>query len=482
MRITAEGGSLGLRRGSLVAAGTLPRDIEYTVAAAVVDAVGGDLYFPEFDTGSGSPDDGWALEQDFTEVSALRTSISWAGLTLRGEGSRFGKGDPTAPYGTVLNAGARRDVDRNAVSLEYEREVSTNAAFEARVRWDDADVDAYLPNGAPVPPTRLGLGGDRWGGEAQLRYDFSARNRLVVGGEVTRIDGFYRIAAELPGTSVVVISNDLRIDLASAYLQDEWHVTPAFTLTFGGRVDHYSTAGTAFSPRGALVFRAADATALKLLYGEAFRAPSVLEETAEDPDVFQRNPDLGAERIRTLEFVLDQRLSDNLHLQVSAFDYRMRDLIGQAFDVVTGKIEYRNIDRVRGRGVSAEMVGRFNGTSVFLSGIFQRAEDHQTGIDLPNSPETLLRAGIGTRLPAGFRASLRAAYDGERALLQGGTVDGYTLVHASLSSPAFGPFQALFTVQNLFDEAYLHPTGIEHRQLGMPQDGRALRVSVSARF
>jgi len=61
------------------------------------------------------------------------------------------------------------------------------------------------------------------------------------------------------------------------YVQDLISVTDDVDLVLGLRVDDYSDYGPQWSKRAGLVYRTSDTTILKLLYGSAFRAPTLIE-------------------------------------------------------------------------------------------------------------------------------------------------------------------------------------------------------------
>nr|WP_276570185.1 TonB-dependent receptor [Thiocystis violacea] len=63
----------------------------------------------------------------------------------------------------------------------------------------------------------------------------------------------------------------------SAYLQDEWLIARKWSLTWGARLDDDSDVGTQISPRAVLVWTPLPEWTAKLLYGEGFRAPTLLE-------------------------------------------------------------------------------------------------------------------------------------------------------------------------------------------------------------
>jgi iron complex outermembrane receptor protein len=82
------------------------------------------------------------------------------------------------------------------------------------------------------------------------------------------------------------------------FLQDVWNLGHDWELTSGARYDHYSDFGGTLNPRLALVWQSTDRLTTKLLYGQAFRAPSYLElytpTAATKP-----NPNLKPERSKT---------------------------------------------------------------------------------------------------------------------------------------------------------------------------------------
>jgi len=254
-------------------------------------------------------------------------------------------------------------------------------------------------------------------------------------------------------------------------------------VVFGARGDYYSLTGSAVSPRGAIVFHANASTTLKALYGEAFRAPTPLEQFVEEPGIIASDASLRPERIRTAELVWEQRHSADFHTTVSVFDYRMRDLLEQVYDQTTQVLQYQNLSQMEARGVSAEaraQLGR--GSSLFANWAYQRARDVGTDLVSVNSPSHLLRAGVSTRGLFGSRVSGTVHHDTSRRSIRGTQIDGFTVVNLILASPSIGGGTVSLVVRNLFDAAYAVPAGAEHRQISIPQDGRTLRIRVSLLF
>ncbi len=85
-------------------------------------------------------------------------------------------------------------------------------------------------------------------------------------------------------------------------------------LAYGARVDNYSDFGEHFSPRLGLIITPEIYTVYKVIYGNAFRAPGVLESEGAAPNV-EGNSSIKPEVIDSLDFVfLYQQLSWNSNL------------------------------------------------------------------------------------------------------------------------------------------------------------------------
>ncbi|MEA2627304.1 MAG: hypothetical protein QOD06_3349 [Candidatus Binatota bacterium] len=127
---------------------------------------------------------------------------------------------------------------------------------------------------------------------------------------------------------------DLGRDVLAGFLEDQIELLPSLALTTGFRYDRVSDVDASrLSPRANLVWRAAPATALKVGYGEAFRAPSFFELQGAQrfgaEQLVVGNPDLDPEVVRTVDGELSHRFSRALNLRLSAFYTRGKDLIVQ---------------------------------------------------------------------------------------------------------------------------------------------------------
>lgn len=134
------------------------------------------------------------------------------------------------------------------------------------------------------------------------------------------------------------------------FVQDIWSFAPDWELTAGVRYDHYSDFGHTLNLRLALVWQTANRLTTKLMYGEAFRAPSYLERyvtTAANPP----NPSLRPEKSKTLELSFAWRAARGLKLGANFYRLDRRDVIAPN-PPVSG--QFSNQDRFVTQGFELE--------------------------------------------------------------------------------------------------------------------------------
>jgi len=87
----------------------------------------------------------------------------------------------------------------------------------------------------------------------------------------------------------------------SLYLQDKWLISSQLDATIGVRYDDYSDFGDTFNTRAALVYTQSKYNTFKVIYGEAFRAPSIREKTITSNPVLVGDEYISPEEITTTE-------------------------------------------------------------------------------------------------------------------------------------------------------------------------------------
>ena len=160
---------------------------------------------------------------------------------------------------------------------------------------------------------------------------------------------------------------------------------------------------------------------MKLLYGQAFRAPNAYELFWRQDDVAKPNPVLRPETNSTSEFVLEQALTSAVRVGVTAFHYRVDDLISQQTDPFDDLLVYNNVDRIDARGLELEAEGKWSsGLLARTSYTYQNSRNHVTHQPLTNSPAHVAQALVLAPLGRpGLSAGFETSYLSERRTLAG---------------------------------------------------------------
>jgi iron complex outermembrane receptor protein len=150
----------------------------------------------------------------------------------------------------------------------------------------------------------------------------------------------------------------------------------------------------------------------------------------------------------------------------------------------TDDLYFANAGRTKARGVEGEVEGRWkSGVTARVSYAYARARDQATSTWLSNSPSHLSKGDLTLPIRAAgssLSASVRAL--SARRTLDGGSTPGFVLADLVSSTTLSRRFELGLGVYNLFDRRYADPGAEEHLQPAIGQDGRTVRVRVTAKF
>ena len=274
-----------------------------------------------------------------------------------------------------------------------------------------------------------------------------------------------------------------------AYVQDEWNLATDWTLTAGLRHDHYSDFGGTTNPRLALVWEAAYNMTAKLLYGSAFRAPSLSELYAINNPVINGNPDLRPEKVKTLEAALSWLPVNGLQLGLNVFHYEASDII-RLVDFV-----YQNRGRQTGSGLEFEAgwdVSKALRVSSNYS--YQRSIDKTHGGDAGNAPRHHVYLRADWRFTPGWALNSQLNWIDKRRRVAGdarASLAGYETVDVALRTDTpSSPWAVTLAVRNLFDVDAREPSPFDASPgrpfVSLPYDfplpGRSVMVQASYQF
>ena len=269
------------------------------------------------------------------------------------------------------------------------------------------------------------------------------------------------------------------VDVAEAYIQDDWQVAENTGVVWGARSQWHSRYGFHLTPKISFAQRLSESLRVRASYGAGYRAPSLKELHF----VFDHSnlgykvlgsPSLSPERTWGLNVGAEFKPIEVLDLRVNFFHNRLRNLIQTVFDPTqsSGSVAiyaYDNVGRATTRGIefglSAQLGDRLavNGGYTYL-----RARDQDALRDLPGRPRHALRVRTKWTTPGQGRIEVKwhrdsAVWADAEGTLRSPAGEEWDL---NAEQPLWGSFALRLGIENLLDN---------RRDLDHPGDLRSLR-------
>jgi outer membrane receptor for ferrienterochelin and colicins len=432
------------------------------------------LYFPEFD--APETNHGVALGNDGDTSTNFLATARLGNFRVSSVVGDRKKRVPTGSWGTTFNDPGyfTRDV-RGWAKASYTRQIGP-ASITLGGYYDRYRYSGLYPFG---PLYDDGAFADALGSDATVRWR-AGRHAFTGGLEQRsnlRQNQWYGLGAERD------IDDRRTSREAAAFVQDEITLTPRLTAVLGARYDWWSLKGGTGRPRLGLVYRTADDTAIKALYGEAYRAPNLYELYYSSAQVTAAG-DLDPELARTTELVFERRLGRRVRATATGYYTRSSNLIDPEF-AYDESIHYVNKESARSSGVEFEAESRWS-SGVLLRGSFalQRAVAIEANQRLSNAPGEL--ATIHLAAPFWRRQLVVASeslFTSARTTVGGEPLPSFWLSNFTVTyRPVRMPLTVGASVYNAFDTRYADPVGVEFRQAAIPQDGRTVALRLTVKF
>ncbi|HET6463872.1 MAG TPA: TonB-dependent receptor, partial [Candidatus Krumholzibacteria bacterium] len=351
----------------------------------------------------------------------------------------------------------------------------------SRFNPDDPNLD--IPANEPFG-FETEIKGDKTGWITQVDHRINDRNRLVTGADLM-ID----VVHSSPDTTLY---GDHQINNYALFAQDDIDLSKTVTATLGARYDWNHLVGgktlEQLSPKVAVVWTAHKDLALRALFAQAFRAPTVAElflqrELGGGID-FVPNPNLGAEHIVDSEEVgMRWNPKPLFGLDTAAFRYHYEDMIYWVQIPNTSPVQYQvqNLTAAVMSGVETTVTSTVRTLTLSANYTFLDARDQSPG-------RTDDKLAYRPRHTANFGADLGLAH---RWMLHGDAryrsqieevflyplqaPDAYWVFNANVQFRLSGMVNLSAKVNNIFNEQYE-----ELARYRMP--GRNWIFGVSLRF
>lgn len=371
------------------------------------------------------------------------------------------------------------------IALLYNDEhVARDWGAAAELRYREiaySSGNGFLENLPTVTLNRQSSAERRFNFEASALYRGARNHQLRFGGGYV-VQDLHRWEQDWDGVPQALDAPRKRRN-GYVFLQDVWTLGDDLELTAGARYDRYSDFGGVLNPRLALVWQTSERLTTKLMYGQAFRAPSYLElyvATAANPP----NRHLKPEKSDTLELSFNWLASDNLKLGANAYRFERRDVIAASPLLAGGFVNY---SRFATRGVELEAHWQANRNLRFSGNLsHMRNEGTDSALrDLAIPPtQAYWRADWAFR--PGWHANLEAHWFAARPLPAGdpralGDGGAYALTHAVLRYRPDRRWELAAAIRNLFD---VKAADYSSRTLwyNLPLPGRTMFLEARCRY
>lgn len=246
------------------------------------------------------------------------------------------------------------------------------------------------------------------------------------------------------------------------FLQNEWTIAQGWDLTAGVRYDNYSDFGETTNPRFALVWRPREHITTKLLYGQAFRAPTVSELYNRNNPVGLGNPDLKPERIETVELAFGYLWGNRSQTNLSLFRYHWRDMISFGLDPEAGGWATKNMGTQTGYGAEVETVWQWTKALRMMFNFAYQNSDSEENLHAERAPTWLGYARLNWRPRPQWSVTPQVRWVAGRGRGDGDPreeVDDYTLADLTVRREGvFRKWEFAFSVRNILDTDAREPS------------------------
>lgn len=490
-RISGEAASNGYYSGAIKHSQGVARGDRLNFAAAMAGQPDQDLQYSYSDSGTGASA---TAEREYTYQS-MTASLKWVSNPDKDVFYRAGLYWDDNDSDDFLSQGSDDLNDRDVGGSESEfymtqfalgHKLRHNAEIEFNgFYWEKDHVfDRALTNNRTLKAT----GGEyQWGadivfrqaelfGHTQWSAKVGARYAEIGEAKQQNLDSAGNVVSDrvLPFSHLDREVYSLALDAATAFAAGKAE------LRYGARVDDYSDFGTQTSPRLGVVYFTQPDTAIKLLYGNAYRAPIGVELAGSA--TIDGDPNIKPETIDTYELAV-VREAPTWRGELVYFQSHWKDAIEVVSTTTPGFVgQFANVGHSDAHGVEGSFATQFDKWLWDTSASYVESSNELTDTDYVAFPKFILNVGIGyvfspsTRVFVANRVHLDAK-EGVSATAPG--LKDYWRTDVNVTHELKDRWTVFFNVRNLFGRDNYYPS-LQDAEGGIPDEESS--ISVGARY
>jgi len=240
----------------------------------------------------------------------------------------------------------------------------------------------------------------------------------------------------------------------SAYFQGDYKPIDALKLIAGGQFNHPDNGSWSLVPRVGAIYDFTSALGMKVLYGQAFRAPYPMEQYIHNPTLVG-NPNLTPEKIGTLDAQLFYSLSAG-QVSLTFFNSNYMNSITRVPTANPSVATFANEGNLTVNGV--ELEGKYSPESNILvtgSATYQKNEN-----DAMVTPNLMAKLGVMYNTDFGVKIGLFNSYfgapksNGAPAVNPPATAVSLFSANIAYRIPVSVPLELSVYAENLFNVSY----------------------------
>jgi outer membrane receptor for ferrienterochelin and colicins len=450
------------------------------------------LFYKEFE--SPATNNGLSIGNDGEQSKKLMAKATFGDFSLQALYVNREKDIPTASFQTLFNSHQQKFTDQSTfVELKYDHTFENQLSILSRISYNNnrfLGVGAFGLN-TPTPSSFVNNNlfyGEWWRAEFEASKLMWKDHRITLGGQYQ--DNFRQDLAnyDIFGTN---LSSKVQTYYGALFVQDDYSITDKLSLNAGVRYDYYSIFGSTINPRFGLIYNPWKNTNLKLLYGQAFRAPNQFELNYSLPGSQIGNPTLKPEHLDTLEFIIEHYFTRQLRTEFNVFYTNINNIITST-TLASGTTQYQNGAAAKSVGLEAQIENTWsNGFQGRLSYSWQDTTDAKTGARLTNSPEHMVKLNliapawddiVFVGFETQYMSSRKTPPKPANGNLGGNVSDNVICNLTVFTKNWVKGLELSAGVYNLFNVTYFDPASTNFTQNAIQQNGFQYRIKASYDF